>query len=331
MGRDPSPGTSYHGRDRDRNWGERRRDYRDREGRDRGRSVERERDRELTGSEKEEDALVLVPERRTEKRREMPRSRSRDRDRKRKRSRSPSAHASSLSSTSHRPLKKEKKGKRRETSAERAVRKEREREKKARKEEKRRKKEGGGGGVEWGKYGVISESDIFEKEAEFRLWLVEERFNPETLPKPKKKSSSVPSSKTTTPPPSLTPNTTLSPHSTQLSVLRMGESLVSRSEVYDARDLGGVGTIEEDREGAERGKMQGSGMQVNVNMAARYNTDDIVVRFVLFRSFNGPSRLGSTVSILFSRLLMAQGDVVESISCTLWKVAHSDTGQKDEE
>ncbi|KAH8924188.1 hypothetical protein BT69DRAFT_1280879 [Atractiella rhizophila] len=35
-------------------------------------------------------------------------------------------------------------------------------------------------------------------------------------------------------------------------------------------------------------------------MAARYNTDDIVVRFVLFRSFNGPSRLGSTVSIPFS-------------------------------
>ncbi|KAH8924179.1 hypothetical protein BT69DRAFT_1280861 [Atractiella rhizophila] len=110
----------------------------------------------------------------------MSRSHSRDRDRKRKRSRSPErrSRSSSLSSTPHRRLKKEKKGKRRdETSAERAARKERKREKKARKEEKRKKKEGGGG---WG--------NIFEKEAEFRLWLVEEHFiNPETLPKAKEK------------------------------------------------------------------------------------------------------------------------------------------------
>ncbi|KAH8926150.1 hypothetical protein BT69DRAFT_1279053, partial [Atractiella rhizophila] len=171
----------------------------------------------------------------------MSRSRSRDRDRKRKRSRSPErrSRSSSLSSTSHRRLKKEKKGKRRdETSAERAARKERKREKKAWKEEKRKKKEGGGGGgAEWGKYGVISESDIFEKEAEFRLWLVEERFiNPETLPKSKEKElfrTFVEDYNTATLPHSK--YYSLASHSAQLSALRMGESLVSTSETYDAR------------------------------------------------------------------------------------------------
>ncbi|KAI0002114.1 hypothetical protein BJV74DRAFT_817021 [Russula compacta] len=37
---------------------------------------------------------------------------------------------------------------------------------------------------QWGKFGIISESDIFNKEEEFRAWLVEERkINPERLTK----------------------------------------------------------------------------------------------------------------------------------------------------
>jgi len=41
---------------------------------------------------------------------------------------------------------------------------------------------------QWGKYGVISESDIFTKEAEFRTWLVEERkMNPERMSKDQNK------------------------------------------------------------------------------------------------------------------------------------------------
>jgi len=43
-------------------------------------------------------------------------------------------------------------------------------------------------GGEWGKYGIISESDIFNKEPEFRAWLVEERkMNPERMSKDQNK------------------------------------------------------------------------------------------------------------------------------------------------
>lgn len=37
---------------------------------------------------------------------------------------------------------------------------------------------------QWGQYGIIAESDQYNKEAEFRTWLVEERkINPETMSK----------------------------------------------------------------------------------------------------------------------------------------------------
>lgn len=43
-------------------------------------------------------------------------------------------------------------------------------------------------GGQWGKYGIISESDIFNKEPEFRAWLVEERkMNPERMSKDQNK------------------------------------------------------------------------------------------------------------------------------------------------
>ncbi|KAI0274091.1 hypothetical protein BGY98DRAFT_1099222 [Russula aff. rugulosa BPL654] len=43
-------------------------------------------------------------------------------------------------------------------------------------------------GGQWGKYGIISESDIFNKEPEFRAWLVEERkLNPERMSKDQNK------------------------------------------------------------------------------------------------------------------------------------------------
>lgn len=38
--------------------------------------------------------------------------------------------------------------------------------------------------MEWGKYGIISEADMYMKDEEFRAWLLEERkLNPETLSK----------------------------------------------------------------------------------------------------------------------------------------------------
>jgi len=43
-------------------------------------------------------------------------------------------------------------------------------------------------GAQWGKYGTINESDIFTKEQEFRVWLVEERkMNPERMSKDQNK------------------------------------------------------------------------------------------------------------------------------------------------
>ncbi|ORX41096.1 hypothetical protein BD324DRAFT_38072 [Kockovaella imperatae] len=64
----------------------------------------------------------------------------------------------------------------------------RRRKRRRRKEKKRLKKEKKKGTValtaQWGKYGIISDADIGNKDSEFRAWLVEERkINPETLSK----------------------------------------------------------------------------------------------------------------------------------------------------
>uniref|UniRef100_A0A0W0EWZ1 Uncharacterized protein n=1 Tax=Moniliophthora roreri TaxID=221103 RepID=A0A0W0EWZ1_MONRR len=75
---------------------------------------------------------------------------------------------------------------RRKKDKKRSKSKERERrEKKERKREKKeKKKKAAGTGSHWGKYGTISETDIFSKSSEFHTWLVEERkINPETITK----------------------------------------------------------------------------------------------------------------------------------------------------
>lgn len=57
-------------------------------------------------------------------------------------------------------------------------------EKKARKKDKKEKKKSGAVSHQWGKYGLINDSDLYNKEQEFRAWLVEERkINPETISK----------------------------------------------------------------------------------------------------------------------------------------------------
>jgi len=64
---------------------------------------------------------------------------------------------------------------------------ERKREKKREKKEKKAKKKTSGA-PQWGKYGIISEVDIFSKGPEFSTWLVEERkINPETISKEQNK------------------------------------------------------------------------------------------------------------------------------------------------
>ncbi|MBW0486542.1 hypothetical protein O181_026257 [Austropuccinia psidii MF-1] len=79
-----------------------------------------------------------------------------------------------------------------ETREERKERKRKKREKKERKEKKKKKKEKAHKQKhlidEYGKYGIISEADMYTKDQEFRAWMVEERMlNPETVPQAKMK------------------------------------------------------------------------------------------------------------------------------------------------
>ncbi|KAL5504479.1 hypothetical protein ACEPAH_7140 [Sanghuangporus vaninii] len=139
----------------------------------RSRSPRREKGKEVSRrKEKERDR----DRDREYKRRSRSRSRTRRRDRRR-RSRS-SSSSSSTSYDSDDRHKKRRKDKHRKRSRSRD-RKER---KKSKRDKKKNKK--GSSTSDWGKYGIINESNMYEKEEEFRTWLVEERIiNPEVLSK----------------------------------------------------------------------------------------------------------------------------------------------------
>ncbi|KAF8058738.1 hypothetical protein FPV67DRAFT_1365148, partial [Lyophyllum atratum] len=82
---------------------------------------------------------------------------------------------------------KRRKEKRKDKESKRSKSKERRRERKREKKEKKEKKKHGSG-PQWGKYGIITELDIFTKGPEFYAWLVEERkINPETISKDQNK------------------------------------------------------------------------------------------------------------------------------------------------
>ncbi|KAF8840366.1 hypothetical protein BDN67DRAFT_882332, partial [Paxillus ammoniavirescens] len=107
------------------------------------------------------------------------RSRSRERHKhkskkeSRKRSRSRAASSSDSDSSSDRKRHKKKKH---------GTREEKERRKKEKKE--RKKHTIGSSSAHWGKHGIISDSDFYNKTQEFRTWLLEERkLNPEALSK----------------------------------------------------------------------------------------------------------------------------------------------------
>jgi len=108
-------------------------------------------------------------------------SRSRSRDRKRR------ERERSLTSSSDDGEAKRRRERRKDKDRKRSKSKERKREKKKEKKEKKGKKKSSGA-LQWGKYGIISEVDIFVKGPEFSTWLVEERkINPETISKDQKK------------------------------------------------------------------------------------------------------------------------------------------------
>ncbi|PCH36635.1 hypothetical protein WOLCODRAFT_140538 [Wolfiporia cocos MD-104 SS10] len=101
---------------------------------------------------------------------ERRRDRSRERRKhSRSRSRSVSSSASDSSDRRRHKRKKEKKSRKHEDK---------------KKDKKDKKKKINAASHQWGKYGIINESDLFTKEQEFRAWLVEERkINPETISK----------------------------------------------------------------------------------------------------------------------------------------------------
>ncbi|KAI0686267.1 hypothetical protein BC835DRAFT_1535780 [Cytidiella melzeri] len=101
------------------------------------------------------------------------RNRSRER-RRRSRSRSVSSDASTESD--------DRKHKKKSSKRKRSRSKDRKKGKREKKDKK--KKKSGFVGHQWGKYGVLNETDLYNKEPEFRAWLVEERMiNPETISK----------------------------------------------------------------------------------------------------------------------------------------------------
>jgi len=83
--------------------------------------------------------------------------------------------SSSGSDDERKRRKKEKRSKHKES---------RERRKERKKDKKEKKNKEKSSSSHWGKYGIITEIDIFTKGPEFHSWLVEERkINPETLSK----------------------------------------------------------------------------------------------------------------------------------------------------
>ncbi|EAU85922.2 hypothetical protein CC1G_02945 [Coprinopsis cinerea okayama7 len=156
------------------------------------------------------------------------RSRSRDRRHRRKRARSSSASSASSEEddTRSRRKKDKRREKRRSGSKER-----RKKEKKERKEKKKRS----ANSSQWGKYGIISDIDIFSKQAEFQTWLVEERkINPETITKDQEKkefSRFVEDYNTATLPHEKYYN--IEAYDKRMNALRQGEYLPPTDDFYD--------------------------------------------------------------------------------------------------
>ncbi|KAH9851377.1 hypothetical protein C2E23DRAFT_869334 [Lenzites betulinus] len=119
------------------------------------------------------------------------RSRSRDsRQRSRRersrdgRRRSASVSSSDSEDSEDRRRKRRKEKRRRERSGSRERVKKDKKSKREKKEKKKHKNSSAAVSHQWGKFGIINETDLYNKEQEFRAWLVEERkINPETVSK----------------------------------------------------------------------------------------------------------------------------------------------------
>ncbi|KAF7428921.1 hypothetical protein PC9H_008157 [Pleurotus ostreatus] len=225
---------------------------------------------------------------RSHRRREKARERSQDGDRernirKRGRSRSRSVSSSSSSSSDHKRRKRKKdKHRKRHGSKERKEKK-----------KSKKSKKSGGEKPHWGKYGIITESDMFNKASEFHTWLVEERkINPETVSKDQNKkefSRFVEDYNTATLPHEKYYN--MEAYDRRMAALRAGEYVPPQNDSYDPnadmRALQGVHkrkVIEQDtylskeqlqelrkvqQERIQASKMKSMGMDVPQTMGVR--------------------------------------------------------------
>jgi len=208
------------------------------------------------------------------------------RKRERSRSRSRSVSSNDSESDDHRRHKR-KKDKHRKRSRSRE-RKERKREKKEKK-----KKKSAAASAQWGKHGIINESDLYSKIQEFRTWLLEERkINPEAISKDQEKkefSKFVEDFNTATLPHEKYYH--MEAYERRMSALRSGEYLPPAEDSYDpAMDMKALSTkhkkapVEQDsylskeqlqalrkvqHERIEAGKMKLLGMDVKTNMGVR--------------------------------------------------------------
>ncbi|KAH6912891.1 hypothetical protein BKA70DRAFT_1422441 [Coprinopsis sp. MPI-PUGE-AT-0042] len=160
------------------------------------------------------------------------RSGSRDRERRgdrrdrRKRARSRSSSSSGSDDSRSRHKKERKKEKKRSGSKER-----RKREKKEKKEKKKRS----ANTSHWGKYGILTDVDIFNKQGEFHAWLVEERkVNPETVTKDQERKEFarfIEDYNTATLPHEKYYN--MEAYDKRMNALRQGEYLPPTNDLYD--------------------------------------------------------------------------------------------------
>ncbi|QRW03506.1 hypothetical protein RhiLY_02505 [Ceratobasidium sp. AG-Ba] len=152
---------------------------------------------------------------------------------------------------------------------------ERRREKKARRKEKKEKRErkkhksGKSAAVtgQWGQYGIINDSDMYNKDAEFRTWLVEEcKINPETLSKDATKkqfAKFVEDYNTATLPHEKFYN--MEAYERRMNLIRSGETLPVDHSYNLSADLA--------HERIEAGKMKALGLEVKTNMGVRMETE----------------------------------------------------------
>ncbi|KAJ7721494.1 hypothetical protein B0H16DRAFT_1602542 [Mycena metata] len=232
---DGEKGLDYRRRERDRD------DRRDRDRRSRSRSpmrgTVRERER---GRDRRSRSRTRSP---TSKRRRISGSRSRSRERRdgsrderRRRQRSQSAESASSDDSERRKRRKRKDKDGKRSKSEERERRERKEKKKAKKE-KKEKKRSGASAPQWGKYGIISEADLFTKGQEFHTWLVEERkINPETISKDQNKKEFarfMEDYNTATLPDEKYYN--MESYNRRMSALRQGEFVPPPDDSYDAQ------------------------------------------------------------------------------------------------